>query len=251
MSTSDSVSLNPQPIPPNELARRLRSLGVIPLPGPPFDVITEEFDICCVGHNFFPLPSDVLHPSEPMRYVVQDYLLDQSRRTGAGAAMVERTQADFTASVGYAFQLRASCGKAFHVKPPVGVAAVSFVAYLGRQAVSPTSDVFDLHSATVTFDILTGAPPRLDYATLGISKVTNTELLFTTYGQLTAACSFSKLTINGSYPARAHDPGVKWYKPLSYADPLGPLSTGESPTFVMFSYITENPSDPGRFVAIE
>ena len=100
-------------------------------------------------------------------------------------------------------------------------------------------------------DSLIGTPPRIDYATLGITKATNSSLLFTVYGELTAACSFGALMINGSYPPRSHDPGVKWYRPLSYADPLGPLTTGESPTFVLFSYITENPTDPGRFVTID
>ena len=251
MPTSESRSLNPQPIPPHELARRLQTLGVISRPRPPFDVISEEFDVCCTGHNFFALPNDVLLPREPARYVVQDYLLDQSHLTGGGAAMVERTQADFTASTGYSFQLRASCGKAFHVKLPVGVTDISFVAYLGRQAEAPASDVLDLLSATVAFDNLIGSSPGIDYSTFGIGKSTNSALLFTIYGSVTADCTFSSLTINGFYPARTLDPGVKWYKPLSYADPLGPLSSGESPTFVMFSYVTANPVDPGRFVTIK
>jgi hypothetical protein len=89
--------------------------------------ISEEFDICCVGHNFFKIPQPLGEG-----YVVQDYLLDQTQLTHGGAHMVDPLQLDLTQSSGYAFHLRAACGKRFHVRLPKGVTELGFSAYLGR-----------------------------------------------------------------------------------------------------------------------
>src|SRR5713101_2379191 len=73
-------------------------------------ILTEEINVCCVGHVFGKLP---VLPGQSGGHFVQDFLVDQSQSTGGGARMVDPVQFDLTQSPGYVFRIQASCGKRF------------------------------------------------------------------------------------------------------------------------------------------
>jgi hypothetical protein len=83
----------------------------------------------------------------------------------------------------------------------------------------------------------------------GITHATNAAVIAQVQANVSAGFEFSRVTIGGSYPTRANLPSIAPYSPLSYAVPFG-INSSQGVPFLMFSYMTTNPTDPGRFVSI-
>jgi hypothetical protein len=210
-------------------------------------ILTEDLQVCCVGHSFGPKPDGL---GGPAAYYVQDFLVDQSQSTGGGAFMADPIQFDLTRSTGYRYRISAACGKHFVVNLPAGATNAYFSGYLGRHQINPPGGVFAELTPQLSYEGLVGAPPTLTYNEFFITQGDNSALEFDFNGPVTTNFEFKSMALRAHF-SRAFDSGAKWYNPLSGAVPIGAKDIyPKSETFVMFGYDTSNPVDPGPFVSL-
>jgi hypothetical protein len=217
--------------------------AIVPL-GPK---IIENLVVTSIGHAFGQIPPVV---PGPKLYFVQDFLVDQSQSTGGGAMMQDPLQFDLSAAYGYRYNVTAPSGMKFQVKAPPGAEQLSFSAYLGRAWLNMGSGIFDASAGLTQFVLATGPNPVLTYNTFFITHGNNQALTFEVEASW-QDFSFSAFATEQTFSPRTQDPGAKWYKPLSYALPLGITSAPPgSETFVLFQCVLTTPVDPGRFVTL-
>jgi hypothetical protein len=239
-----------------------RPWGVKRVPG---SVPQNQEEICVrhIGHTWGKSPG---LPGDPIRYFVQDFLIDQSGLSGPQVAkLAETVQFDLTLKTNYKYLVgpavcRGGGGSVKVTIPQNTVGKVYFSAYLGRMVTTgATGGSFMGGTGTVTWLQAGTSTPTISYNGFGITQGNNEALIFDVEGEVSEEFQFGALIMEGEYPARSFDPGQKSYRPLSYADPSGigplPASMGTtSETFVMFGYnyepSTANPTDPGPFVSI-
>lgn len=239
-----------------------RPWGVKKMPG--FGAQNQE-EVCArhIGHTWGKLPG---LPGDPIKYFVQDFLLDQSGKAGPQVAkLAETAQFDLTLKTSYKYLVGpAVCwGGGGSVKvtiPQNNIGGVHFSAYLGRMVTTGATGGYGMAgTGTVTWLQATTTTPTISYNAFTITQGNNDALWFDIEGEVSEEFQFGALILEGEYPARSFDPGQKSYRPLSYADPFGigslpPGMSTDEETFVLFGYTyapsTATPADPGPFVSI-
>jgi hypothetical protein len=211
----------------------------------PAPSIVENVFFTNVGHTFGPL-SPVI-PGTPQRYIVQDFLLDQTGTSGADGKMDNLKSFDLTTSTAYRFNVfPRDRSKRIKVAPPEGRAYFGF--NIGRKFFNAVSDVFDIYGAISFFSFASGNNPIFTYNNFFIGRNTNHWVHFVVDAEVTAF-EFFGFTSIGMYPPRSFDPGTKSYQPFSTALPFN-LPGSNGVPFLVFSYVTEKTRDPGPFVSI-
>jgi len=211
----------------------------------PAPSIVENVFFSAVGHTYGPVAPSV--PGAPQRYIVQDFLLDQTGTSGSDGKMDNLKSFDLTTTTRYRINVfPKDRAKRIKVAPPGGRATFGFNA--GRKFFNAVSDVSDVYSATSFFSFLSGNIPILTYNNFFIGRNTNHWLHFVVDAEVTPFEFFGFTTI-GTYPPRSFDPGTKSYQPFSTALPYN-LSGSYGVPFLVFSYVTDKTSDPGPFVSI-
>jgi hypothetical protein len=208
----------------------------------PAPSIVETVFYSKVGHTFGQVAF-----VQPARYIVQDFLLDQTGASGADGKMATTTQFDLTTTTSYRFNVfPKDRSKRIKVVPPQST-QVFMGLDIGRKYVSATGDFMDIFPPNSFFTNLQGAAPTFTYARFGIGHNTNHWVQFFIEADLFSAFSFLGFTTIGAYPTRTFDPGPKSYHPYSTSVPFN-LPSQTSVPYLMFSYQTASPTDPGPFV---
>lgn len=201
-----------------------------------------------IGHVFAQLPSNPWDPGP--RYIVSDFILEQTGTSGCNGRMSSTANIDFNAHGCYGIIVQARDRRGQFVVCPPPRASVVMSAYAGRQWVDQSQgDFFDPYPMGLVYDALVGVAPVLGYQYFGITHATNAAVIANFYADLGGAISFRRLAFGGYFPSRNLTPSLAKYKPLSYALPFG-IPGPDSIPFVMFSYTTDSPADPGPFVHI-
>ena len=200
-----------------------------------------------VGHTFTQLPH--LNPNLPKRYIVQDFILDQTGTSGGLCKMVDLISLNFNDYNGYRFSIIPKGYNGIKVAPPLNTTAY-FGVGLGREQVDfNVSDFYDAIPTSVSFSMLNGAAPILNYNEGSITHATNSSLKFDIEGAFTNTFTFYQLDIKAFYGTRNLLPGTAQYKPHFPAIPFG-LHGPRPISYVLFSYTTYDPIDPGPFVSL-
>ena len=212
----------------------------------PAPIIVENVFFTKVGHTFRQGPPP--NPGERQRYFVQDFLLDQTGASGADGKMSNLKYFDLTTTTTYRFNIYPmDRTKRIKVVPP-GSGRAYFGFNAGRKFVNANSDVGDAYPANSFFASQGGSAPTFNYSTFFIGRNTNHWAQFVVNAEVRAFDFFGFTTI-GSYPPRSFDPGTKSYLPYSTGLPFN-LPAPTAVPFLVFSYMTESPTDPGPFVFI-
>jgi hypothetical protein len=211
----------------------------------PAPLILETVFFSKVGHTFGPLPP--LFPPLPQKYIVQDFLLDQTGASGTDGKMAGTKTFDLTTATSYRFNvLPKGRSKRIKVAPPPG-AQVFMGLDVGRRYVNAGSDYMDIYPPTSFFLSLQGAAPAFTYAQFRIGHNTNHWVQFFLEADVVSPFSCFGFSTIGTYPVRTFDPGVKSYIPYSDALPFN-LPGPNAVPFLVFSYHTTSSTDPGPFV---
>ncbi len=206
--------------------------------------IKETLIPCCIGHTFTKHPG---FPGEPVRYDIQDFLVDSSGISGGGAPMEPVIQVGLNESKKAAYFIKTDkCKNRFEVTPPKGT-TYSFSSYLGRQSIHPHSGFYDAYPATIVFNGLSGTAPIITYCWFFIQNGRNDAFHFVIQGNFIGNISFDSISVYAMYPHRNFLPVISFYKPLSYAAPFG---LGVTACYFLFGYSTPSPKDPGLFVRL-
>lgn len=214
--------------------------------GPP-QFILESVPVSKVGHTFKLAPPPYSGPKE---YMVQDFILDQTGASGTDGKMMNETEFDLTTATLFAFVVYAKTrNRKIRVKLPPGGESVLMGLNVGRRFVNATSDVYLQSVAISQFFTLQGTAPVFTYNSFFIGRNTNHWIEFVVHAELSSPIIFSAFRAVGVYPPRPFDPGTKKYNPLSHSLPFN-LPGPNSVPYLMFSYRTADPVDPGPFVSI-
>ncbi|MFM9910184.1 MAG: hypothetical protein ACKVOW_12580 [Chitinophagaceae bacterium] len=206
--------------------------------------IRETLIPCCIGHTFTKYPG---FPGEPVRYVIQDFLVDSSGISGGGAPMEPIIQVGLNESIKAVYSIKTGkCKNRFEVIPPKG-ALCSFSSYLGRQSIHPHSGFYDAYPATIVFNGLSGTAPVINYCWFFIQNGRNDAFHFVIQGNVTGTISFDSISVYAMYPHRNFLPVISFCKPLSYAAPFG---LGVTACYFLFGYSTTSSNDPGPLVRL-
>jgi len=212
----------------------------------PAPSIVENIFFTTVGHTFGPLSPPI--PGTPERYIVQDFLLDQTGTSGCDGKMDNLKSFDLTATTHYRVNVfPRDRAKRIKVAPPSGRATFGF--NVGRKFFNAVSDVSDVYAATAFYSFIFGNIPTVTYDNFFIGRNTNHWLHFVVDAEITPF-EFFGFTAIGTYPPRSFDPGTKSYQPFSKALPYN-LPGSYGVPFLVFSYVTEKSTDPGPFVFIK
>src|SRR6187551_2621219 len=106
-SVLDDVLVGPLPIKEN-----------FPDPFSP-NYLRENIKIATIGHLFTEIPTKLLMPGEPKKYVVQDFLLDQTGFSGCSARMRLPFNANLNLYTGYRIMLLPKGYTGVNVSVPV------------------------------------------------------------------------------------------------------------------------------------
>lgn len=248
-----STSHDPQPPTDDAGDRFLGDQMIHRRPNPlfgPGPIIVENVFFSKVGHTFGPLPFPPPHPMSG--YIVQDFLLDDTHESNCDGEMAPTTQFDLTATTRFRFNVFPR-DRSRRVKVTVPAGAQVLLGFnVGRKFVNAASDTSDTFTPTALFQYLVGAPPTLTYRNFNIGHSTNHWVEFEVHGQVTQPVKFFSFVVIGDYPPRTFDPGTKTYVPFSSSVPynLHPPG-GEGVPYLLFSYRTQSPVDPGPFVLLE
>jgi len=211
----------------------------------PPPLIVETVYFSRIGHTF----KKFVPPFGPTMYAVQDFLLDQTGTSGADGKMSATKSFDLTTAVSYRFNvLPKDRTKRIRVKLPTSGPAF-FGLDVGRRFVNAVSDYLDQYQSNSFFINLVGPTPIFTYNAFSIGHNTNHWIKFMLMADVFDPIVFSGFTTYGIYPPRSFDPGLKSYIPYSNSLPFN-LPGPNSVPYLMFSYATEDPVDPGPFVSI-
>lgn len=209
--------------------------------------IIETIYFSRVGHTFKQVTGPPFPPGSPPRYLVQDFLLDQTGTSGADGKMRATKSFDLTTAVSYQFYvLPKNPNKRIKVvMPPSTRGFFSFE--VGRRFINAVSDYSDQSAAFSDFINPGSPPPAFTYNSFFIGHNTNHWINFRVMADVFSTFDFSGFRTYGIYPTRSFDPGLKLYKPFSWSVPNNLQSISGVP-HLMFSYWTTNSVDPGPFV---
>ena len=109
----------------------------------------------------------------PQRYIVQDFLLDQTGASGADGKMAATTNVDLTTTTVYRFNIfPKDRSKRIKVVPPPST-QVFMGMDVGRQFINAASDYMDINTPNSFFVSLQGPAPAFSYAQFRIGHNTN------------------------------------------------------------------------------
>lgn len=200
-----------------------------------------------VGHTFTKLPKQF--PHEAQRYIVADFILDQTGTSGCLGKMADLISFNLNNYNGYRFSIIPKGYSGIKVSPPINTSAFFLVDLQREQVEVEVSDFYDVMTPSVSFSMLQGTPPILNYNEFFITHATNTSLQFQIEGTFTNTFTFYQLNMKAFYGTRNLLPGTAQYKAESGAFPWGLHGPGPAPN-VQFAYITYDPVDPGPFVSL-